>query len=467
MNAKSNKSVDNASDDNSLYVKRKKIYPRQVHGIFAQLRILGIISLLGFFYGTPWLEWNGRQAVLFDLPNRQFHILGITFWPQDFFYLAVLLILAALSLFFFTALAGRLWCGYACPQTVWTEVFLWIERKIEGTRAQQMKLDQADIKVKWFKKVLKHSIWIIFSLFTGFTFVGFFTPMQDLWSHFFSGSLGPWETFWVYFYGFATYGNAGWLREQVCIYMCPYARFQSAMIDADTFIIAYDENRGEPRGSRKKNVDYREQGLGDCVDCSICVQVCPTGIDIRKGLQYECIGCAACIDACDEVMQKMEYPTGLIRYTTQNALEGKPIHLLRPRTIVYASILMITTILLIISISTRIPLEVDIIRDRNSLFRETEEGLIENVYVLKVINMDSADHTYSVQASGIESLKIGDNLNSVFVKSGDVISLPLRLQVDAQFLKKRSSSISFTLAADDNPEIRLEQDGRFLGPITR
>ena len=257
-------STPNTPDSNnsdSLYAKREKIYPRQVHGIFAQLRMLGVISLMGFFYGTPWLQWDGRQAVLFDLPGRQFHILGITFWPQDFFYLAVLLILAALALFFFTALAGRLWCGFACPQTVWTEVFLWIERKVEGGRPQQIKLDKTDLKHKWLKKTTKHTIWLVLSLFTGITFVGFFTPIHELWVNFFTFSLGPWENFWVYFYAFATYGNAGWMREQVCIYMCPYARFQSAMIDADTFIIAYDEKRGDPRGSRKKNEDHREKGL--------------------------------------------------------------------------------------------------------------------------------------------------------------------------------------------------------------
>jgi len=466
MNSPEKTPQTDAEVENSLYVKRKKIYPREVHGIFAQLRVLGIISLLGFFYGMPWLQWSGRQAILFDLPNRQFHILGVTFWPQDFFYLAVLLVIAALSLFFFTALAGRLWCGYACPQTVWTEMFLWIERKIEGSRPSQIRLDKSDWNAeKWRKKGLKHGAWLVLSLFTGLTFVGFFTPIRDLFYHIVNLSLGPWETFWVLFYGFATYGNAGWLREQVCIYMCPYARFQGAMIDSDTFIIAYDEKRGDPKGSRRKSEAPREIGLGDCIDCSICVQVCPTGIDIREGLQYECIGCAACIDACDDVMRQMDYPTGLIRYTTQHALEGKPIHFLRPRTVIYAGILLLTSILLMVSISNRIPLEVDIIRDRNSLYRETDEGIIENVYVLNVINMDEKDHTFRVEVSGMESLRIGDNLHRIFVKSGSVASMPLRLEIDPEYLKRSHAKIEFTVTAIDNADITLSQPSQFLGPL--
>ncbi len=241
-----------------LYAKHKKVYPREVHGVFANLRVTGVVVLLGLYYGLAWLPWAGRQAVLFDLPARKFYIFDWVFWPQDFFYLALLLILAAVSLFFFTAIAGRLWCGYACPQTVWTEIFLWMERKIEGDRPQQMKLDRGAWNARKLRlKLSKHAVWIAFSLWTGFTFVGYFTPIRELWGSVWSFDLGPWETFWVLFYGFATYGNAGWMREQVCIYMCPYARFQSAMFDRDTLIISYDEDRGEPRGSRKKGADHQ------------------------------------------------------------------------------------------------------------------------------------------------------------------------------------------------------------------
>ncbi|MGR8948579.1 MAG: cytochrome c oxidase accessory protein CcoG, partial [Gammaproteobacteria bacterium] len=292
----------------SLYEKSEKIYPREVHGLFAFLRTTMVFILLGLFYVMPWVPWGDNPAILFDLPARKFYIFWWTLWPQDFLYLTFLLMLAALALFFFTTLAGRLWCGYACPQTVWTELFMWIERKVEGNRGRQMKLDKAQMSMRKFRiKATKHTLWILLSLFTGFTFVAYFTPAQALVNKLLSNSLGPWETFWILFYGFATYGNAGFMREQVCKYMCPYARFQSAMFDKDTLVIAYDDKRGDPRGSRRADSDYKSQGLGDCINCSMCVQVCPTGIDIRDGLQYECIGCSACIDVCNDVMDKMGY----------------------------------------------------------------------------------------------------------------------------------------------------------------
>ncbi|NNF97026.1 MAG: cytochrome c oxidase accessory protein CcoG, partial [Halobacteria archaeon] len=353
-----------------FYAKHQKIYPRKVTGIFATLRTLGILVLLGLYYIVPWLRWEGHQAVLFDLPARKFYVLGLTFWPQDFIYLAILLIIAALALFFFTALAGRLWCGFACPQTVWTEVFLRIERFIEGDRNKQMKLAKAPWSMrKVMLKVSTQFVWISFSAWTGFTFVGYFTPILELGQSLLNLSLGPWETFWIIFYSLATYGNAGFLREQVCIYMCPYARFQSAMFDQDTLIISYDEKRGDPRGSRKRNADPNTLGLGDCIDCTLCVQVCPTGIDIRDGLQYQCIGCAACIDICDDVMDKMGYAKGLIRYTTQNALKGTATHIVRPRMFVYGVLISAITIALFYSMITRMPLGLDIIRDRNALYR--------------------------------------------------------------------------------------------------
>ncbi|MDH5614422.1 MAG: cytochrome c oxidase accessory protein CcoG, partial [Gammaproteobacteria bacterium] len=323
-----------------LFEKRGKIYPRQVQGLFARLRTTGVLVLLGIYYLVPWFSWDSRQAVLFDLPARKFYIFGLTFWPQDFIYLAFLLIIAALALFFFTTLAGRLWCGYACPQTVWTEVFLWMERLVEGDRSKQMKLDKSPLSVrKFYLKAIKHTIWILFSIFTGFIFVGYFTPVYELWDSALNWTLGPWEAFWIFFYGLATYGNAGWLREQVCIYMCPYARFQSVMFDQDTLVISYDEERGDPRGSRKRDVDPKQAGLGDCINCTLCVQVCPTGIDIRDGLQYQCIGCAACIDVCDDVMEKMNYEKGLIRYTTENAIHHEKTKIIRPRIIIYAAVM--------------------------------------------------------------------------------------------------------------------------------
>ncbi|MCW9017817.1 MAG: cytochrome c oxidase accessory protein CcoG, partial [Kangiellaceae bacterium] len=302
-----------------LYEKPEKIYPRQVHGIYARLRILTVLLLLGLYYFAPWITWDSRQAILLDLPARKFHLFAATFWPQDFVYLTLLLVICAVGLFLFTAVAGRLWCGYACPQTVWTETFLWIEEFVEGNRNKRMKLDKQPWGFeKIFKKTTKHFLWVVFALFTGYTFVGYFSPIRELWDGILTLSLGPWEWFWIGLYSLATYGNAGKLREQVCLHMCPYARFQSAMFDKDTLIISYDEKRGESRGKRKKKSDYKSKGLGDCIDCNQCVHVCPTGIDIRDGLQYECIACAACIDVCDNVMDQMGYEQGLIRYTTEH-----------------------------------------------------------------------------------------------------------------------------------------------------
>ena len=457
------KAIDDV--EQSLYAKRQKIYPREVHGLFAALRTMGVSTLLGLYYLVPWLQWDGRQAVLFDLPERKFYIVNLVFWPQDFFYLALLLIVAALGLFFVTALAGRVWCGFACPQTVWTEAFLWIERKVEGSRPQQMKLDKQPNSFRKIRiKVTKHFLWITFSIFTGITFVGYFSPLRELAVNFLSFDNGPWEAFWIYFYALATYGNAGWLREQVCLYMCPYARFQSAMFDSDTMIISFDESRGLPKGPRKKTLDKVDAGLGDCIDCTICVQVCPTGIDIRDGLQYQCIGCAACIDACDDVMDKMGYEKGLIRYTTENALQGQTAHVIRPRMIVYALILIGITVGTFYSIFMRSPIGMDVIRDRNSLYRETNDGLIENVYIIKLLNMDKQDHTYNLTVEGLAELQLKIDASEIVVKSGEVVELPVRVQVDAYNLKKRSSKIVFTLNSIGYDKLSVVEDARFLGP---
>ncbi len=451
----------------SLFKASEKIYPRKVSGIFARLKILSGVTLLGLFYGLPWINLNGQQILLFDLPARQFHIFGMTFWPQDAIYLTFLLILAGLSLFFFTTLAGRLWCGFACPQTVWTDMFLWMERIVEGDRPQRMKLDKAPWTFNKISiKVTKQFLWISVALFTGFTFVGFFTPIRELAHELITFSLSPWETFWLLFYGFATYGNAGWMREQVCIYMCPYARFQSAMFDKDTLVVAYDQGRGEPRGARKKSVNYKQEGLGKCVNCTLCVQVCPTGIDIRDGLQYQCISCSACIDVCNEVMDKMNYPRGLIRYTTENALANKPTQILRPRILLYGAILLAITLSVAYSISQRSPINLDILRDRNSLFRETH-GMIENVYILKLMNMDNRPHSYTISADGVEGMTLRINTTAVQAKSGEILDIPVSLSASPSQLKERSTEISFTVKSIDDPNLQMTQEARFLGPTRR
>ena len=457
--------ADNKTKSDSLYLKEAKIYPRQVKGRFARLRVLAVWVLLGLYYLLPWINIAGKQSVLFDLPARKFHIFFVTLWPQDFFYLAVMLILAGLLLFFVTALAGRIWCGYACPQTVWTEAFLWIERKVEGDRMKQQKLDALPMNARKFRiKATKHFLWLAFAAWTGFTFVGYFTPIIELGQRLLSFDLGPWETFWVIFYGFATYGNAGFMREQVCKYMCPYARFQSAMFDRDTLIVSYLPERGEPRGSRKRSADPTALGLGDCIDCTLCVQVCPTGIDIRNGLQYECIACSACIDACDDVMDKMGYDKGLIAYTTENAMEGKKTSIIRPRIIIYAVLLLSIMAAFAYSFSQRIPLGLDVIRDRNTLYRETSDGLIENVYILKILNMDKVQHQYDLTVSGIPGLTLHKDMDTIVVASGGVQELPVRLRADEAELEARSSDVVFSLVAIDNDKLSVTEDARFLGP---
>jgi cytochrome c oxidase accessory protein FixG len=450
-----------------LYEVRRKIYMRAVHGWFANWRVALVLLTQLVYYGMAWLPWNGRQAVLFDLAARKFYIFGLVFWPQDFIFLTMLLIIAALSLFLFTAVAGRLWCGYACPQTVYTEIFMWIERKIEGDRLARMKLDQRPSSLrKWGLKSAKHAVWITLALWTGFTFVGYFTPIRTLVSEVAGAALGPWETFWVLFYGFATYGNAGWMREQVCKYMCPYARFQSVMFDTDTLVITYDGERGEPRGARGKSADHKAAGLGACVDCGICVQVCPTGIDIRDGLQYECIGCAACIDGCDQVMDKMGYPRGLIRYSTENAVHGSyrdrdiVRHVLRTRTLVYSAILLALVAAFIGLIYLRVPLKVDVIRDRTTLVRETKEGLLENVYRLQIMNTAEQARKVAITADGIDGMQLIAP-QPVDLPPATTLTVPIALRVDPARTSAGSHAVRFHIEDSADARVRADEKSVF------
>jgi cytochrome c oxidase accessory protein FixG len=452
-----------------LYAPDRKIYPRAVHGWFAAWRWALVWSTQLVFYGGAWLTWNGRQAVLFDIVHRKFYVFGMVFWPQDIIYLAVLLIISALSLFLFTAVAGRLWCGYACPQTVYTEIFMWIERMIEGDRLQRMKLDRgARSTRKVALKAAKHAVWIGLALWTGFTFVGYFTPIRELWGEVATLSTGPWESFWMLFYGFATYGNAGWMREQVCMYMCPYARFQSAMFDKDTLIIGYDAERGESRGGRAKSVDHRAQGLGDCIDCSICVQVCPTGIDIRDGLQYQCIGCAACIDGCDQVMDKMGYPRGLIRYSTQNAMERKLTrkqmlaHALRARVLFYTGIVWGVIIAAAVGLYVRTPLKVDVIRDRAAIAREVAEGDLENVYQLRLMNTSERERVFDVEVMGLSGIHVDGDTHFEVHGAGSRL-VPMRVRVHVQpDAAPGVHRIEFLVHAHDDPGVYVREKSVFI-----
>ena len=444
--------------EQSLYEVREAIHPRAVRGWFAAWRWLLVWATQLAFYGAAWLPWNGRQAVLFDIAQRKFYIFGLVFWPQDIIYLTVLLIISALSLFLFTAVAGRLWCGYACPQTVYTEIFMWIEQKVEGDRNARIKLDGEGFSLrKIIIKAEKHGSWIALSLWTGFTFVGYFTPIRELWAGVMFMSTGPWETFWILFYGFATYGNAGWMREQVCTYMCPYARFQSAMFDKDTMVITYDQARGEPRGRGTG----KGTGLGDCIDCSICVQVCPTGIDIREGLQYQCIGCAACIDGCDQVMDKVGKPQGLIRYATTHAMEGKPTRVLRPRVLIYFSMLTGIVAAAAVALYFRVPLKVDVIRDRAAIAREVEGGLIENVYRLHLMNTTESSRVFEVAVAGLPALQLATEPR-VLVGATESRMVPVRVRVDPGLVPAGTHKIAFSIRAIDDERVSVDEKSVFI-----
>jgi len=462
-------STADAPIEQQLYAIQQKIQPRAVHGVFANWRIALVLLTQALYYGLPWLQWDSRQAILFDLAARKFYIFGLVFWPQDFIYLTGILVLSALALFLFTAVAGRLWCGYACPQTVYTEVFMWAEEWLEGDHLARKKLDKSPWTAhKLKKRGLKHAVWFVLALWTGFTFVGYFTPIQTLAAEVAGMRLGPWETFWILFYGFATWGNAGFMREQVCKYMCPYARFQSVMFDSDTLTVTYDDARGEPRGSRSKKTDYAAAGLGACVDCNVCVQVCPTGIDIRNGLQYECIGCAACIDGCDQIMDKMGYPRGLIRYTTENVVKGQYPdssilkHIIRPRTLIYTVLTALISGAFVYSLATRVPLRVDVVRDRASLSKETDDGMIENVYRLQLINKDAHAHRYTIQAQGIPGLQVVTAAPEAAARSLQTIDIPVSLIADPVELKRRSVEVTFTIQAIDDPRIKNDVVTKFF-----
>ncbi len=465
--------MDNASPEVAvikMYEARKEIYPREIQGRYASLRWLFVWLTQLVFYGVPWLEWNGRQAVLFDLGARKFYIFGIVLWPQDFIYLAALLIISAYSLFLFTAIFGRVWCGFACPQTVYTEIFMWFERKIEGDRSARMRIDRQPMSVgKLARKSAKHAVWAAFALWTGFSFVGYFTPIRELSREIAVLSLGPWEWFWVLFYSFATYGNAGWMREQVCKYMCPYARFQSAMFDKDSLIITYDKERGEPRGARSKSNADASKDLGACIDCSMCVQVCPTGIDIRNGLQYECIGCGACIDACNTVMDKIGAPRGLVRYWTDHAMKyrwtSKQIlsHMFRPRVLIYSTILIVILSVFFGALFTRTPLKMDVIRDRGSMGREVEDGMVENVYRLQIMNTSEAPQRYRLMVEGIDSIQL-QGQDEISLGATESRAVPVAVRTAEAKGDKGSNKIYFTLTAIDDPGVTVREKAVFFVP---
>ncbi|MDM0045066.1 cytochrome c oxidase accessory protein CcoG [Variovorax dokdonensis] len=452
-----------------LYARSKKVYPRAISGLFNRWRWAMVFATQLFFYGMPWLEWGGRQALLFDLASRRFYILGLVLYPQDLIYLSGLLVVSALSLFLFTAVAGRLWCGYACPQTVYSEIFLWVERRIEGERSARIRLDgEAFSLEKLVKKWFKHLVWLAIALWTGFTFVGYFTPIRELAMAFLQTRMSGWEVFWVIFYGLATYGNAGFMREQVCKYMCPYARFQGAMFDRDTLIVSYDGQRGEPRAPLAKKPVAAERRAGDCIDCSLCVQVCPTGIDIRQGQQYECIGCGLCVDACNQVMVKVGRLPNLVRYATENGLAqgwdraGMLRRVARPRVLLYSVVLLALTVGLAVSLAMRMPLKVDVVRDRAALARIVAGGRLENVYSLQIMNATEHEQVLRIGVHGLPGLALASD--DVFaVGPAQARWVAVRVQMPAESAQSGSHPIHFDIT-DAAGSLRVSEKSIFLVP---
>ncbi len=444
-----------------------KIYVRSVTGFFTALRQkINWILMLGFFL-LPWIPYGDRQAVLFDLSAQKFNIFGLIIWPQDLVLLAVLLMIGAYALFVITTFIGRVWCGFTCPQTIWTFVFIWIEEKIEGKMNKRKKLDeQPNNFQKIWKKALKHTLWIAISLITSLTFLAFFIPVKELYIDVFTLNSSGIIYFWTVFFTLCTYANAGWMREIMCLHMCPYARFQSAMFDKDTFTVSYDAKRGDSRGPRSRKVDHKALGLGDCIDCNLCVQVCPTGIDIRDGLQYECINCGACIDACDDVMDKMGYEKNLISYTTETQLEGKKTNIIRSKLVGYASVLLIMIVVFIYFLMTIQPIKLDIIRDRNQLYRISSEGMLENVYTLKILNKTEQDLTYTFTFTGLNDFT-WQGINEVSVKAGEIFTLPMSISTDPYNLKKKVIDISFTANAilEDGDSVSVTANSKFFNEL--
>jgi len=453
------------TEEFDLYEKREKIYTRKIKGHFQRIRLFTGWPLLAAYFALPWLNWGDRQSVLFDAPNDQFHIFGLTLWPEDLILLAAVLIIAALALLAVTTWLGRVWCGYTCPQTVWTSIFMWAEQVTEGSRNARIKLDQAPWSVnKVMRKTGKHSIWLGVALLTALSFVGYFTPMRELVPNMLTFNMSGWETFWLLFFAGATYGNAGWLREQVCKYMCPYARFQAVMFDSDTLIVSYDSERGESRGARKKDVDHKAESMGDCIDCHMCVQVCPVGIDIRDGLQYECINCALCIDACNEIMDKMAYPRDLISYSTENKQQHKQEHrVLRPKLLSYSAVLLTMIGLFFFILFDRDLIEVDVTRDRGELYQQTPDGLIENVYTVNLLNMAQDSQRYQISLQGLKGAELAGR-TELDVASGYQAEVLLRVQIDPTLLDAVNVPVAFVISTADQTSQVVEKT-RFIGPL--
>ena len=458
--------------------KSTKIQTKLITGLFQNIRSTSMYSLMALFVLLPFLRWDERQALLFDIPNRQFYVFGLTFMPQDLFLLSWVFIMAAFALFVVTVFGGRVFCGYSCPQTIWVNLFMRVEKLFEGERHQRIRMDKAPLSIsKIWRKTAKHSVWLLIALLTGLTFVSYFAPVESLygnWAWFdvagwrvLLPELGTWQLFFIGLFTVATYLNAGWMREQMCFQICPYGRFQSVMFDRDTLIVSYDVERGEPRGARKRTA-AKPDVLGDCIDCDLCVQVCPTGIDIRHGLQMECIQCAACVDACDSVMDRMNYPRGLIRYTTERQLvEKQKTHWLRPRLIAYAAMLALMLGLFVWVLAARVPLQVEAMRDRNQLYRLNNDGLIENAFNLKITNKTQQEQTYRVSLNAPNGIRLDIRRPEVILDAGEIYELPITVVGDPARVSQSELPISFRVQGVSDPSLSATIENRFRAPTAK
>lgn len=437
------------------------IYVRHQKGFFQRLRRYIGTALMLAFVSLPWLTINGQQAILLDFELLQLHIFGMTLFPQDFTLVAGMFMVAAFGLFFITSWLGRIWCGFVCPQTVWMFLYLWIEEKIEGTRNQRIRLDKQPWSVKKAsKKLLKHSAWLAIAFFTATSFLAYFIPVRELYSGLLQLQWSGSVNFWIGLFTLCTYGNAGWLREKMCHHMCPYARFQSVMFDRETLVVAYDQTRGEGRGPRKRKDDPKALGLGDCVDCNLCVEVYPVGIDIRDGLQYECIDCGACVDACDKTMAQFSYPKGLISYTSEARLAGQGAGLMRPKIIGYALVSLLVIGAMIMSVVNTVPLELSISRDRNMLYRINNNDDIENSYQLKLLNKSSVSKRYQLKVKGLKG--IASSLDQpIEVAGGELLTLVLTLTATADNIKQPVTKLTLIVEAQDSVDIIVTKETRF------
>lgn len=444
------------------------IHAKRISGRWRTIKWVTASFWLIFFLG-PYLRWDGRQAVLFDIPNRQYHLFGVTILPQDFWMLSLLLLFFAILLAVSTALAGRVWCGYFCFQTVWTDVFTWIEEKLEGNPPQRRKLDKAPLSAsKLGIKASKHLLWLVIGFATGFSFVAWFYDAPTLWHDFFTGQANGTVYAAVTLFTVGTYVLAGWLREQTCFWLCPYARIQGVMLDKTTVVPAYDVGRGEPRGRIKKGESEANRSTGDCVDCKQCVAVCPTGIDIRQGQQEGCITCALCIDACDEVMDKVGRPKGLIRYASLDEFEGKTVKplLLRPRVWVYTAILSVALSGILYGMSSLDAIDLKVLHERAPLFVTLKDGSIQNKYTLKMLNKMPDEMDVTISASGPDGMQLIGADEPVRIHNGGVTPTIVFVKVPKKNLPEEQNPITFRLQGTrPNGEIiTAERESVFIGP---